>query len=95
MIPGVIGPIFDRNQGLRALVILDSLSMNWLIPIIVLGLCWIFSKGINRTEAQAIFLQDGKVESEALFPYWLIAVKWGIPCLVLLGLVLQIIGLFV
>lgn len=90
--PAIIEPLIVGNRGTRFLTILDSLLMNWFMPLLALGLCWIFSRGMSPNELRKAFFQESKVESEALYPMWLNAVRWGIPALILLGLALQMIG---
>ncbi len=90
-----VGLLFFENQGTRMLVLLDSLLMNWLIPLIALGLCWVFAKGLKKNEIERAFSQENQLESSALFPHWLFAVKWGIPAVIILGIALQIVGVLV
>lgn len=95
VICAVLGVIVFENQAARILVFLDSMLMNWLIPLIALGLCWVFAKGLNKTELEKAFVHENQLESSALFPHWLIAVKYGIPALIILGLILQTVGVIV
>lgn len=91
-IPAMVGPLIDGSQGTRFLVLLDSILMNWFIPLAALGMCWIFARGMNRQDIESAFLKENRIEGEALLPQWLRAVRWVIPGLIVLGLVLQTIG---
>src|SRR5690606_24887918 len=56
-VPAMIGPLIHDNQGTRFLTLLDSVLMNWFIPLVALGMCWIFARGMTRQDIESAFLQ--------------------------------------
>lgn len=88
-----LSPYLGDRFGWRVLVVLDSILVNWLLPCLTLGICWICTRGLSRSETEKSFLQAGLIESEALYPHWRFMVRWGIPVLVIVALILQAWGL--
>lgn len=93
--PALLGAISQNSSHRSILEILDSVLVNWAMPLAALAFCFLFSRGIKKSEMEGIFLVQGKVESQALFPHWLTLVRYGIPGLIVLGLILQIIDLVI
>lgn len=89
--PALLGTISQTSSHRSILEILDSVLVNWMLPIAALVFCYLFSKGLRKEEVREIFNEQGKVESQALFPHWWAMVRFGIPGLILTGLVLQIV----
>lgn len=93
--PALLGAISQNSSHRSILELLDSVLVNWAMPLSALLFCFLFSKGLKKQEMQEIFLVQNKVESQALFPHWWTLIRYGIPGLILLGLVLQIVDFFI
>lgn len=95
--PALSSTVFRTLQwGGRSLIeSMDSLLINWLLPLVALGLMVSIRRGLGERELQRDFVGKEHLASTAMWPHWLTMVRWGIPALILLGLFLQIVGLFV
>lgn len=78
---------------LSLLELLDSLLINWLLPIAVLGISIIFLKSRTAKELEEQFVTKDKFISHAMFPHWFLMLKWGAPLVIGLGLLLQLLDL--
>ncbi len=74
---------------------MDSLLINWLLPLVALGLMYSFRKGFSEAELQRDFVGQNHVASAAMWPHWWFSLRWSIPVLIFTGLILQVIGIFV
>lgn len=72
---------------------LDSLLVNWLLPVVALALMYAIFRGLGERELKKDFVGADHTASAAMWPHWLFTVRWVIPGLILTGLVLQVIGL--
>lgn len=95
IIPAFSGTLFKNIKILDQTVIenLDSLLINYLLPISVLGMIIVFFKSINQIDYKEKFISDQSESSQMLVSHWIWVLKWLAPFLIVLGLVLQIIGL--
>lgn len=92
--PALSGTLFPgRFVGKRMIESLDSLLINWLLPLVALGLTLSIHRGIGERELERDFTGQGHVASAAMWPHWVFTLRWGIPGLIATGLFLQILGL--
>jgi NSS family neurotransmitter:Na+ symporter len=93
--PAFSGSLFKgvKINGKAVLESLDSILINWLLPVLAIGLSLAISYGISKTEKEIHFVNDEKIESFALFPYWQVALRWIVPGFITLAILLQIAGL--
>lgn len=80
------------DQGFLQLV--DSLIINWILPIIALGMSFALSQGLSFKIKQNLFVNTEKLESSALFIHWRRSLQWLIPGVIALGLLLQLAHVF-
>jgi neurotransmitter:Na+ symporter, NSS family len=80
-----------NNKG--TLEILDAILINWMLPLIIMGLSVAIAIGLTSEEKKKYFIDSNHPESASLFSYWHNIVLWFIPGTVLLALILQIIGM--
>lgn len=73
---------------------LDALLINWLLPLVALGLLETSFRGLGEKEFERDFTAKDHLASAAMWPHWLFSIRWVVPGLILLGLFLQILGLF-
>lgn len=93
--PALLGAISQNSSHRSILEVLDGVLVNWAMPLAALLFCVVFSRGLKKSEMEEIFLVQNKVESQALFPHWLTLVRYGIPGLIIIGLVLQVIDFLI
>lgn len=74
--------------------LMDSLLINWFLPVAALGLMFAIYRGMGEKRLESEFVSSGHLVSQAMYPQWIFLVKWGIPALIGVGLLLQIFGLF-
>ena len=79
------------DKGILELV--DSVVINWILPLIILGMSIAIARGMSESEKEKWFVNSHKVESATLFPYWKSMMLWGVPLTVGVALLLQMIGL--
>lgn len=93
VVPAFLGSV-RRDQSSRSILeTLDAVLINWLLPVSCFFVCLAVARGMRRTETQKHFVQQESAETAALYTHWLFAVSWAIPGMILLGLVLQVVGL--
>jgi NSS family neurotransmitter:Na+ symporter len=73
---------------------LDSVLINYLLPISVLGMIIIFFKSINEIDYKEKFVSDQSESSQMLVKNWIWVLKWAAPFLIILGLILELIFVF-
>lgn len=82
-----------RVNGKSLLEILDSVVINWALPLVALGISLAIIYGFSKQELEKNFVDSKRIESVSLFPYWVGTMKWVIPTTIVLAWVLQIIHL--
>jgi NSS family neurotransmitter:Na+ symporter len=92
--PAFSGTLFKKvslmNQTL--IEILDSVLINYLLPISALGMIFIFFKAINEIDYKEKFISEKSESSQILVRHWIWVLKWLAPFLIILGLLLQVIA---
>ncbi len=73
---------------------LDSIFINWLLPLVALGICGAVGWLIPKNELKKIFVDARNIESEVLFSHWIYLVRLIVPAVILLALSLQAFDLF-
>ncbi len=81
-----------RGKGLME--VMDSVLINWILPIIALGLSVSINWGMSEKEKAAQFIARDRFVSYSMYPHWRWALKWFAPGLIILGILLQIVGQF-
>lgn len=92
--PAFSGTIFKHVQFMNQTLIenLDSVLINYLLPISVLGAIFIFFKSINEIDYKEKFISDQSESSQILVKHWIWVLKWLAPLLIFIGLILQIVS---
>lgn len=73
---------------------IDSVLINYLLPLSVLGMIVLIFKSLALSDIQEKFLSDEAPASYALFSYWKKALIFVAPALVVLGIILQVVNWF-
>ena len=95
IIPALSSSVLKDFQflGKGLLEYLDWLMINWLLPLVALGLSVAISKAISQKELQKHFIDKNKFYSHALFANWLFTLKWIVPLIIVLAMILQMVDL--
>ena len=73
---------------------LDSLLINWILPLVALAVSWAFYKGTDQKVRESGFIAKGHIVSHTMYPQWIFVIRWVTPAVILLGLFLQTLSLF-
>ncbi len=95
--PAFSGTIFRnvRILGRTVIEFFDSALINVCLPIAVLGIVLLFFKTISRAERQKLFINSNMPTSIAMYSHWEIMLKWVVPALIVLGLLMLLAGIFI
>lgn len=94
MIPALSSSVFKEVRiGQRSLIeSLDSLLINWILPVVALGLLVAYNRGTTDREKELSFVDKEKFVSYSMYPHWLFMLKWGAPAVIVISMIMQIIG---
>ncbi|MEK6774149.1 MAG: sodium-dependent transporter [Bdellovibrionota bacterium] len=95
LLPALSGSFFSETRlGQKGLIeLIDSLLINGFLPLVALGLSFIFFKGLSLKEKERLFIDKEKFVSYSMFPQWIFAVQWFAPVVIILGWILHLFGL--
>lgn len=93
--PALSGSVFKNVKigGKGILEFVDSALINWCLPLIAFGMSLALSYGMKKSDQERHFIDKEKIESQILFPHWVFFLRFVVPSLIGLALLLQIIGL--
>ncbi|MDG0816662.1 sodium-dependent transporter [Bdellovibrio svalbardensis] len=83
-----------RVGGRSLIESLDSLLINWFLPLVALAILLAFYKGTSEKEKEVSFIDKDKFVSYSMYPHWIFVLKWVAPAIIGLGFVLQVLSLF-
>lgn len=83
-----------RIGGKSVIENIDKLLINWLLPVVVLGILVAYNLGFSEKEKEQEFIDRDKFVSYSMYPHWRIIIRWGGVIIILLGLLLQLVGFF-
>lgn len=94
--PALSSSVFKnvRFLGRSLIEALDSLLINWFLPIVALGILMAYNWGITEQEKEHSFIDKEKFVSYTMYPHWRFIMRWIAPAVIVLGLGLQALGLF-
>jgi NSS family neurotransmitter:Na+ symporter len=87
----VFRTVHVNDKGLMELM--DSVLINWILPVSALGLAISINLGMSEKEKEAQFLDRDRFVSYSMYPHWKWALRWFAPGFIVLGMILQILGL--
>jgi NSS family neurotransmitter:Na+ symporter len=89
-IPALSSSSLSRVQyhGRGVLQLLDEVLINVLLPLIALGLCWIFTYFLKDELKKSEFLNDDSPTTLKLFSHWLFIIKWIAPTTIIAALLM-------
>ncbi len=90
--PAFSGTLFKNFNfnGHGFIEILDAFLINGLLPIAGLGMVIMALMGLTKMDRKKLFTKDGSPTSHSMYSHWEFALKWVVPSLVVLGLLLQL-----
>jgi NSS family neurotransmitter:Na+ symporter len=91
LIPSIAHP----DSGPMVLELLDNVAVNWILPVVALGLLLCFHVATSSQEKRDMFVDRSRFVSVIMESHWFFVVKWLAPALIVIALFLQIIGLLV
>lgn len=96
ILPAFSGDFFKNISifGSSMIVFFDSVLINVLLPIAVLGILIIFFKAINEHEIKKLFINSEVPTSVVMYSHWMFILKWVVPIVIGFGLLLLLIGFF-
>lgn len=96
VLPALSSSVLKAVQvGGRSLIeSLDSLLINWFLPLVALAILLAFYKGTSEKEKETSFIDKEKFVSYSMYPQWIFVLKWAAPAVIGLGFILQILSLF-
>ncbi len=89
--PAFSGTLFKnfKFNGHGFIETLDSFLINGLLPIAGLGMVLMALVGLTQVDRKKLFTKDGSPTSHSMYSHWEFSLKWIVPTLIILGLVLQ------
>ncbi|WP_374080333.1 sodium-dependent transporter [Bdellovibrio bacteriovorus] len=96
ILPALSSSVFKdiRVLGRSLIESLDSLLINWFLPMVALGILIAYNRGTTEKEKELSFVDKDKFVSYTMYPHWSFTLKWAAPAVIVLGLILQILGVF-
>ena len=93
--PAYSGTLFLKYKWFNQSFIenLDSLLINYLLPIASLGVIIIFFYVLSEKERKEKFIDINGKNSQAMYSHWIWVLKWFSPGLIILALLMQFINL--
>lgn len=89
LIPSFVHP----ESGPAVLELLDNVAVNWILPVVALGLLVCFHIATSSQEKRDMFVDRNRFVSVIMESHWFFVIKWLAPALIILALILQVIGL--
>ncbi|MEK2688675.1 sodium-dependent transporter [Bdellovibrio sp. GT3] len=83
-----------RISGHSLIESLDSLLINWLLPLVALGILIVFYRGTSAKEKEISFIDRDKFVSYSMYSHWIMILKWVAPAVIVIGYTLQVIAWF-
>lgn len=93
--PALSSSIFKNIRFLNRSLIeaLDSLLINWFLPMVALGILIAYNWGTTEKEKEESFIDRDKFVSYTMYPHWRFILRWIAPSVIVLGLAMQTLGL--
>lgn len=95
-LPALSSTVFQgvRFAGKSIIESMDSLLINWFLPIVAFLILMSYNWGTSAKEKELSFVDRDKFVSYTMYPHWIFTLRWVAPAVILLGLLLQIFGFF-
>ncbi|WP_413570639.1 sodium-dependent transporter [Bdellovibrio sp. HCB117] len=96
ILPALSSSVFKevRVAGRSVIESLDSLLINWALPLVALSILIAYNIGTSEKEKELSFIDKEKFVSYTMYPHWRFTLRWAAPAVIVLGLLMQVIGVF-
>jgi NSS family neurotransmitter:Na+ symporter len=97
MLPAFSSSVFRNVQffGKGLMELMDSVLINWILPVIALGLLISINWGMTEKEKETQFIAKDRFVSYSMYPHWKWVLRWYAPGFIIFGMLLQILGLVI
>lgn len=68
----------------------DSLLIDTMLPLVVLGMALVAGWGMSRKTKEAHFISENEMDSDKLFRNWNFLIRWMVPGVIILAIVLSL-----
>jgi SNF family Na+-dependent transporter len=76
--------------GERSLLdLMDQVAVNWIIPVVGLAISLFISRRIPHSQLKSQFINEKNLVTIRLYPTWLFALKYVVPTLIMVILLVQ------
>jgi neurotransmitter:Na+ symporter, NSS family len=89
LIPSAVHP----DSGPVVLEFLDNVAVNWILPVVALGMLLCFRIATSSQEKREMFIDRNRFVSVIMESHWMFVITWLAPALIILALFLQVVGL--
>jgi NSS family neurotransmitter:Na+ symporter len=95
LIPAFSSNILRRVQfsGMNLLQSTDSLLIQWILPVIAIGISLAVGYRVKLKALRADFVWDERDTTMRLFGNWIFALRWLVPVMITIALSLQLFGI--
>jgi len=95
MLPSFSSTVFKNVQvyGKGLMELMDSVLINWILPVIALGLLISINGGMSEKDKETQFIDKERFVSYSMYPHWKWVIRWYAPGFIIFGMLLQILGL--
>jgi NSS family neurotransmitter:Na+ symporter len=97
MLPSFSSTVFRNVQvyGKGLMELMDSVLINWILPVIALGLLISINGGMSEKDKETQFIDKERFVSYSMYPHWKWVIRWYAPGFIIFGMLLQILGLII
>ncbi|MEN0057438.1 MAG: sodium-dependent transporter [Bdellovibrio sp.] len=97
ILPALSSSVFQdiRPWGRSLIEALDSLLINWFLPMVALGVLLAYNRGVSEQEKQQSFIDKDTLVSHIMYPQWRFILQWIAPGVIVLGLLMQLLDLLI
>lgn len=94
ILPAFSGSLFKsfKLSGHSLIELFDLFLINGLLPLAGLGMVIIAVLSLKESDQKKLFISDQSMTSFAMYSHWKFVLKWGVPIVIVLGLLLQLTG---
>jgi len=78
--------------GKGILEFLDSFLINWYLPPVAIALAYVLVRRVNAMDIRQHFLQDDQPDTQTLYPYWQMILRYVAPAVMVIAVLLQVYG---
>jgi NSS family neurotransmitter:Na+ symporter len=68
----------------------DSLLIDTMLPLVVLGMAIVVGWGLSRKTKEAHFINENEIDSDKLFRNWNFLIRWFVPAVIILAIALSL-----